>query len=677
MNESSMHQLEWPVMKEMLIEMAVSPAGKAIAATLSPSTDIRRIEAMQTEADEAMKLLATGASVPLTSAEGMDNFFALLGKGVIYTAADLTQLAVWLSAVGQMKRYMASKEAIAPTISAYADTLTDCPELRGELERCLRYGQVTDQASPELAKIRRGLAAAEDAIKRRLEQSLGKYKAYLQDPIVSKRNGHYVVPVRKEHRKHVQGTVWDQSSSGQTLFIEPADIAGLQAEWEMWKADEGREESIVLARLSELAEEHSVELQLNVEAMASFDFLFARAKLGRTYDGRKATMTAEAELKLVEARHPLLGSKAVPLNAEIGRSYRQLIITGPNTGGKTVALKTLGLLPLMAQAGLPVPASEASRFGVLRHVMADVGDGQSLEQSLSTFSAHIAAVKDMLNRADDCSLLLLDELAAGTDPGEGIALSLAILEELLSRGSLVVATTHFNEIKSFARDTEGCQNARMAFNPDTLQPEYRLEIGEAGDSYAFAIARKYGMPEKVVRRAEERQRWRSRQGGSGFGTEDAAHGDEVPGGDQVPALSPYLDATDWRRKKDSMKAALPNKPGSNGAAQTGETEGTEAAAARPLQVGDCVWIYPLKRTGIVYKTSNERGDVVVQVQKQKLTFNRKRLALRIPREQLYPGEDYDLDIVFESVDNRKKRKLMSRKYTKDTVIVTPPEEQYD
>ncbi len=665
MNEMSMHQLEWHEMKNRLIEMTVSPAGRALAAKLSPTVDIRRIEAMQLEAEEAMKLLRAGASIPLATFEGMDNFFALLGKGVIYTAADLTQLGTWLSSVGQMKRYMASKQAIAPTISSYADNLTDCPLLRSELERCLRYGQIMDAASPELAKIRRGLAAAEDAVRRKLEQSIGKYKTYLQDPIVSKRNGHYVIPVRKEHRKHVQGTVWDESSSGQTLFVEPADVAGLQAEWELWKADEGREESIVLARLSELAEQHGSELQMNVEAMASFDFLFARGKLGITYDGCRAVMTSEPVLKLVQARHPLLGSKAVPLDVEIGSAYRQLVITGPNTGGKTAALKTLGLLALMAQAGLPVPAEESSRFGVLRHVLADVGDGQSLQQSLSTFSAHIAAVKDMLQLADERSLLLLDELAAGTDPGEGIALSLAILEELLSRGSLVVATTHFNEIKSFARDTAGCQNARMAFDPESLQPMYRLEIGEAGDSYAFAIARKYGMPDNIVRRAEERRRARARQGGHGpDGTIEAA-----AGGKQGLTASPA--EAEWQIRMTKAKEKE-QKRAKRAAEQT-----EAAAAARPLQVGDCVWVYPLKRTGIVYKPSNERGDVIVQVQEKKLTFNRKRLALRIPREELYPGEDYDLDIVFESVENRKKRNLMNRKYAPDTVIVTPPEEQYD
>ncbi len=663
MNDMSMHQLEWHVMKNKLIEMAVSPAGRALAAKLSPSVDIRRIEAMQLEAEEAMKLLRAGASIPLATFEGMDNFFALLGKGVIYTVADLTQLGTWLSSVGQMKRYMASKQAIAPTISGYADNLTECPALRSELERCLRHGQITDAASPQLAKIRRGLAAAEEAVKRKLEQSIGKYKTYLQDPIVSKRNGHYVIPIRKEHRKHVQGTVWDESASGQTLFVEPADVAGLQAEWELWKADEGREESIVLARLSELAEQHGSELQMNVEAMASFDFLFARGKLGVTYDGHRAVMTREPVLKLVQARHPLLGSKAVPLDVEIGSAYRQLVITGPNTGGKTAALKTLGLLALMAQAGLPVPADPASRFGVLRHVLADVGDGQSLQQSLSTFSAHIAAVKEMLQQADERSLLLLDELAAGTDPGEGIALSLAILEELLERGSLVVATTHFNEIKSFARDTAGCQNARMAFDPESLQPLYRLEIGEAGDSYAFAIARKYGMPDNIVRRAEDRQRARVRQADHGQDAACAADGKHRLGAGPAEA---EWQARLTKAKEKELKRAK------RAAAQT-----EAAAASRPLQTGDCVWVYPLKRTGIVYKPSNERGDVIVQVQGKKLTFNRKRLALRIPREELYPGEDYDLDIVFESVENRKKRKLMNRKYAPDTVIVTPPEEQYD
>lgn len=661
MNEMTLNKLEYDKIKEMLLELTVSAAGRALAAKLAPSADRARVQAMLVETDEAARLLRTGASVPLSSAEGLDALFGLIGKSALYTAADLTQLAGWLSAVGQMRKYMAAKRQIAPTIGAYAEALDECTALRAELERCIRYGRLTDQASPELAKIRRQLANAEEAVRRRLEQSLGKYKAYLQEQLVSKRNGHYVIPVRKEYRKLVAGTVWDQSASGQTLYIELAEVAGLQAEWELWSAEEQREETAVLAALSELVDEHAEALTLNREAMASFDYIMARGKLALRYDGRLVELSAEPAVRLINARHPLLGADAVPLNAAIGSGTRQLMITGPNTGGKTVALKTIGLLVLMVQSGLLIPAAEGSACSVFRYVMADVGDGQSIAQSLSTFSAHLAAVRELLRHADGRSLVLLDELAAGTDPGEGSALAIALLEELHARESLVVATTHFNEIKTFAARTPGCRNARMAFDPGTLAPTYRLEEGEAGDSYALAIARKHGIPESIIRRAEERLQLRQ-QSDRPRVTDD--------GGE---AIAPYRSG--WRAP---AKAGLKREEERRQrAAGSGAEEGAPSGIRQPLRKGDCVWIHPLGRTGIVYKGANERGEVIVQTENRKLTFNAKRLTLHIPREQLYPGDDYDLDIVFESAANRKKRKLMNRKYSPETIIVTPPEEQYD
>jgi len=826
MNERALQALEYPRIKEMLAERTVSESGRKLAEKHGPSGDARRVRALLTETEEALKLLDSGASVPLSAMEGIEPFFVLLGKGVIFSESDLSHLASWLSAVAQMKRYMATKKATAPTISGYAESLYDCPELRAELERCLRYGKLTDHASPELAKIRRQLAVQEENVRRRLEQAGSKYKSYLQESIVSKRNGHYVLAVR-ECRKSVPGTVWDESASGQTLFVEPSDVAALQAEWELWKADEGREETRILAVLSEQAEEAAPSLQLNLEAMATFDFIFARGKLAQAVGGRPVALADEPLIRLRDARHPLLGRDAVPLNVEIGGDFRQLMITGPNTGGKTVALKTLGLSALMVQSGLLVPAGEESRFGVFTHIFADVGDGQSISQSLSTFSAHISAVTEMLKEADERSLLLLDELAAGTDPGEGIALSLAILEDLLAKGSLVAATTHFNEIKRFAARTPGCRNARMAFDAETLQPLYRLEMNEAGDSNALAIARKYGLPERVVKRAEERLAARTAAGGrsggdvgdgggsgggsgngdggrrsgdgigggrsgnsdgsgsgngdggrrsgdgigggrsdsgnsdsSGSGNGDGGRrsGDGIGGGrsgngngdgdgvgvgddcggsgygggngndtgggrgsggcgengnsngegggrdggkesngfdaaqegggsqtglesadPEEEKLTPYIGAGGKYAagnlgRGGAEGSGRPRRAGASSLSlKEGELGHDEAKPKRPLQVGDAVWIHPLKRTGIVFRTANERGEVVVQVQKQKLTFNRKRLSLHIPREELYPGDDYDLDIVFESVANRKARKLMSRKHAEGVAIVKPPE----
>ncbi|MFC0332635.1 DNA mismatch repair protein MutS [Paenibacillus sepulcri] len=650
MNETSMNKLEFNKMKDKLIHYTVSDSGRELAQRHIPSTNPAQVRSWLRETGEAAGLLAAGASVPLSAMEGMVPFMALLGKGKIYSELELGQLALWLTAVSQMKRYMDAKRDAAPTISGYADSMHDCPELRKELERCIRHGLLTDQASPGLADIRRHLEAAEERTRRKLDHSLGKYKNALQEQIVSKRNGHYVIAVKRDLRKQVPGTVWDESASGQTLFVEPVDVADLQAEWQMWKSAEERERTVILSGLSELAEQETDRLRWNVEAMASLDFIFARAKLSRSYEGVAPTLTDRPSVKLTDARHPLLGTDCIPLNVEIGRDFRQIIITGPNTGGKTVTLKTIGLLTLMVQAGLMIPAGKGCEFGVFAHIMADVGDGQSIEQSLSTFSAHMESLREMLMTANGRTLILLDELAAGTNPDEGIALSIAVLEEFLAKHSLVAATTHFNEIKRFAARTQGCTNARMAFDANTLKPLYKLEIGEAGDSYAFAIARRYGLPERVVSRAEERA--------AAYRTGMVQHSESA---DVEIKEEAKTEETNFFPVIEPKKSA------------TNEINAGEDAK-QPFAVGDCVWISPLKRTGIVYKPADERGDVVVQVQKNKLTFNHKRLSLYISGNQLYPGSEYDMDIVFDSKGNRKTRKTMSRKYVPGLKIVTPPDE---
>lgn len=660
MNEQTLQRLEFDKLIEMTAQYAVSPAGRALAAQMRPSVNAKQVSAWLTETSEAAGLLAGGASIPLSAMEGIDPIMALLGKGKIYSEQELEQLAVWLTSIAQMKKYMRAKRKLAPVIASYAESMQECPDLREELARCIRFGALTDEASPDLAYIRRHMAAAEDKIGRRMEHALGKYRTFLQETVISKRRNRFVLAVKREHRKAVPGTVLDESASGQTLFVEPVDVADLQEELQQWKLAEERERTAVLARLSQLAERREPELQINMQAMASFDFITARAKVSRSYEGQAAKLSDRAVIRLKGARHPLLGAGCVPFDAELGLNWKQLVITGPNTGGKTITLKTIGLLALMTQSGLLIPAEPGSELGVFEHVVADVGDGQSLEQSLSTFSSHISVLKEMLACAGPRSLLLLDELAAGTDPSEGIALSISLLETLLERGALTAATTHFNEIKQFASRTPGCQNGKMAFDPDTLRPLYRLEIGEAGDSHAFAIACRFGLPESVMQRAEELLRRK--------------HGSEAP-------ISGIV-ADD--KGDDGMQAGLtPSSKGSKGpdnpASRTPEGDSgpgagqAEAPVRRSFQKGDSVWIYPLKRAGIVYVPEDELGNVTVQVKGEKLVFNRKRLKPYIPRHKLYPGEDYDLDIVFESKEHRKLRHAMKRKHVEGAQIVMPPD----
>lgn len=648
-NDSAKRMLELDKMLSMAAEYTVSPAGRRLAERHEPSTDERQVRAWLEETEEAARLLGAGASIPLSAMEGIDEIVALLGKGRVYVPSELYQLNLWLTSIAQMRRYMDSKRQAAPRIASYADSMNDCPELRQELNRCLRGSALADEASPELGRIRRQLYALEGKIEKRLEQTMVKYKSALQESIISKRRGHYVIAVKRDLRKQVPGTVWDESSSGQTLFVEPADIAALQQEWDSWKADEESECYAIQARLSAMAETRTSELEWNVEAMAAFDFITARGKMSRSYNGVRPIMSSQPIVKLVQARHPLITvERCVPLDAEIGAEWQQLIITGPNTGGKTVALKTFGLHVLLHQCGFLIPADAGSELGIFHKVMADLGDGQSLEQSLSTFSSHMMNVASMVREANNRSLLLLDELAAGTDPGEGIALSVAVLEHLMEMNARVVATTHFNEIKRFASHTPGCMNASMTFDPETLRPLHRLVIGEAGESRAFAVARRFGLMERIVARAESLV--------SQSGQPQHLH---------MPTVS---------QEALSKSAMPPSKKQRVSQEESNRKRNAETQPREQHRAGDCVWIHPLKRTGIVYREADERGNVIVQVEERKLSFNQKRLARYIDRSKLYPGQDYDMDIVFESKENRKKRHTMNRKYVQDVSIVTRPEE---
>ena len=633
----TMTQLDYDQLLELLVAETVSPRGAALARALRPVAQYARVRSLLIETEEARQLIASGASVPLSAMTGVDSLLALLGKGAIYGRQELEQLAAWLQAVRQMQRYMADKAERAPYLGGYAERMEACAQLRETLETSIRHGEITDEASPELGRIRRHLRAAEEQVRRRIDQALMKHRDSLQELVVSQRGGHYVLAVKRTARKQVKGAVLDESASGQTLFIEPQEVVAAHGEWASWQSEEAQEESRILAQLSSLVETHHRELALNAETMAQYDFIFARAKLAVRQQGCLPRLTDAPILRLRGARHPLLGEGAVPLSLRLDDTVRQLIITGPNTGGKTIALKTVGLLSMMIQSGLLVPVDPQSELGVFDLVFADVGDGQSLSQSLSTFSAHISAVAAMLARASGRTLALLDELAAGTEPAEGIALSIGILEELAERGTRVVATTHFNEIKTYAASTPGCRNARMAFDPQTLQPLYRLEMGAAGESHALAIAARYGLPDRVLRRAEARLQ----------ATRSGALSDTTP----LSASEPTVD--EW----PDDKRATSNTTSSNG----------RSPSQPPLRQGDSVWVHPLGCIGIVYKGPDPRGEVIVQVQGRKLAYNQKRLTLQIPAAELYP-EDYDLSIVFDAKETRKLRKQMSRKYIEGASI---------
>ncbi|MFF0825443.1 DNA mismatch repair protein MutS [Brevibacillus sp. NPDC003359] len=672
MNEKALQRLEYDKIKEKVMEYALSYAGKKHVEQMMPMDSVKVVRSKLDETAEAKNILQNGASVPIPALEGMEKILSLLGTGYVLSVSDFTNLYLFLTSCSQLTKYMATKAQLAPRVSTYAATMYDAPKLKNEIEQCIRHGQVVDSASKELLKVRKRIVVFEERLKRQLDSIMNKYRSIMQENVISTRNGRYVIPIKKEHRKQVAGSVLDESASGQTVYMEPTEISSVQFELTALKAEEEREVMKVLMQLSAFAEEYMHELAVNVETVGMYDFLFAKAKYALAIGGANVELNDKGIIDVKEARHPLLGPKMVPLHLKIGREYKSLIITGPNTGGKTLTLKTIGLLTMMVQSGLLVPVQEGSRFSIFRNIAVDIGDGQSIEQALSTFSAHIHNVLEILQITDASTLVLIDEMATGTDPGEGVALSIAILEELHRRGATVIVNTHFNEIKNFASATAGFQNARMEFDEETLQPLYRLRIGEAGQSYAFLIALKLGIPFEMIQRSREITR-------NGFAatTSTTERLDQYQDDGQEEYEAPNYVETGIIEEPEEVEVTVEvEEEKHEPLPQEGSEKATDTQATpkrdKPFAVGDCVFISYLGRTGIVFTAEDSKGIVGVMIQNQKYKINKKRLVLHIEGKELYPA-DYDMDIVFETKENRKKRKMMSRKHVEGLSIETKRE----
>ncbi|NTU29385.1 DNA mismatch repair protein MutS [Brevibacillus sp. HB1.1] len=670
MNEKALQRLEYDKIKEKVMDYALSYAGKKHVEQMMPMDSVKVVRSRLDETAEAKNILQNGASVPIPALEGMEKILSLLGTGYVFGVNDFTNLYLFLTSCSQLTKYMATKAQLAPRVSSYAASMYDATKLKNEIEQCIRHGQVVDSASKDLLKVRKRIVVFEERLKRQLDSIMNKYRSIMQENVISTRNGRYVIPIKKEHRKQVAGSVLDESASGQTVYMEPTEISTVQFELTALKAEEEREVTKVLMQLSAFAEEYTYELTVNVETVGMYDFLFAKAKYALAIGGANVELNEKGIIDVKEARHPLLGPKMVPLHMRIGREYKSLIITGPNTGGKTLTLKTIGLLTMMVQSGLLVPVQEGSRFAIFRNIAVDIGDGQSIEQALSTFSAHIHNVLEILQITDASTLVLIDEMATGTDPGEGVALSIAILEELHRRGATVIVNTHFNEIKNFASATAGFQNARMEFDEETLQPLYRLRIGEAGQSYAFLIALKLGIPSEMIQRSREITR-------NGFTTTTTTTErlEQYQDREQEEYEALHYVETRIIEKPEEVEVEVEEERREQLSQEISEKAAdtpVKPERDKPFAVGDCVFISYLGRTGIVFAAEDSKGIVGVMIQNQKYKINKKRLVLHIEGKELYPA-DYDMDIVFETKENRKKRKMMSRKHVEGLSIETKRE----
>lgn len=508
MNTKVLTTLEYNKIIDLLTEKADSEPGKKLCRELVPSTDLSAIRTAQRETKDALARLFRIGSTSFGSNRDLGFSIRSLEIGSSLSMSELLKLASFLDNVNRIKTYGKKEREDLPndSLDAYFEGLTPMTQLANEINRCiLSEEEMADDASPRLKSIRRSKLSTNEKIHSQLTSMVnGAYRTFLQDAVITMRDNRYCIPVKAEYKSQVSGMVHDQSSTGSTFFIEPAAVVNLNNQLKELDLQEQEEIEVILGDLSSQAAVHTSELAADQKIMTTLDFIFAKAKLAMEQNATEPIFNTEHYIQIRKGRHPLLDKKkAVPIDVRLGKDFDLLVITGPNTGGKTVSLKTVGLFTLMGQAGLHIPALDRSELSIFSEVYADIGDEQSIEQSLSTFSSHMTRVVHILQHADADSLCLFDELGAGTDPTEGAALAIAILNYLHDRGIRTMATTHYSELKIYALSTNFVENACCEFDVETLRPTYRLLIGIPGKSNAFAISSKLGLSDEIINAAKE------------------------------------------------------------------------------------------------------------------------------------------------------------------------------
>ncbi len=510
MNDKVLKTLEYHKITEQLAEYAFSDEAKARCRTLQPRTDLTEIELLQRQTKDALSRIFQSGTLSFSGVRNIRDSLARLEIGAPLSAVELLRICSLLEAAKRAKAFSRLEKEVeaSDSLTGHFARIEPLTPLLEEIRRCiLSEEEIADDASRTLRSIRNSMRSMNHKIRSQMNSMINNaaIRSYLQDTVITMRDGRYCLPVKAEAKSQVPGMIHDQSSTGSTLFIEPAAVVNLNNEYKELLLKEQEEIEAILADLSSRAGGHSAQLAVNYDTLAELDFIFAKASLAQSCRGVAPLFNTDGRIHIKKGRHPLLDpQKAVPIDVRLGEDFQLLIVTGPNTGGKTVSLKTAGLLTLMGQAGLHIPASERSELGVFDEVFADIGDEQSIEQSLSTFSSHMKNIIRILGQANSRSLVLFDELCAGTDPAEGAALAISILSKLKSRGAKVMATTHYSELKIFALSSPGVENACCEFNVDTLTPTYRLLIGIPGKSNAFAISQKLGLAPDIIEDAKGR-----------------------------------------------------------------------------------------------------------------------------------------------------------------------------
>ncbi|MBO5097928.1 MAG: endonuclease MutS2 [Agathobacter sp.] len=510
MNQKVLKTLEYYKIIEQLEAYASCEDTKKRIRELQPSTDLEEINHLQETTKDALSRLYKSSNLSFSGLHNIRGSLKRLNIGGSLNMVELLQISSLLEVAKRAKSYDRSdrNDDKKDSLSELFEQIEPCSPLHEEIKRCIiSEDEVADDASPELFKIRKSIRGMSDRIHAQLTSLMNNTttRGYLQDAIVTMRDGRYCLPVKAENKSNMPGMVHDQSSSGSTLFIEPMAVVNLNNELKELYIKEKDEINVILARLSDMVLSYEAGLEVDFVVLSELDFIFAKANLAKSYNGVAPIFNEHGYINIRKGRHPLLDAKkVVPIDVYLGKDFKQLIVTGPNTGGKTVSLKTVGLLTLMGQAGLHIPAGDRSELAIFEEVFADIGDEQSIEQSLSTFSSHMVNIVNILEKADDRSLVLFDELCAGTDPTEGAALAISILSKLHLYGAITMATTHYSELKVYALTTDGIENACCEFDVETLSPTYRLLIGIPGKSNAFAISSKLGLDDSVIEDARGR-----------------------------------------------------------------------------------------------------------------------------------------------------------------------------
>lgn len=630
--------LEYDKIINMLVDFAVSDQAKEKLAKLVPYLREDEAKRKMDETTQGRRIFDYLGNPPLTTMQQMSDILMLCEQEGILLPEQLTIVMQFLISCKRLKRYLERGNDLGLALTSYSYSIEPLEELYEELNKSIYNNRVDDSASTELRDIRRKIDVTENAIKQKLDTLLRSKKEYFSDSYVSTRNGHNVLPVKKEYKHQIAGSVIDMSATGSTYFIEPTVVTKLQEEINSLRVMEENEIRKILYILTSFVTDSKATLATNMEIMESLDIIFAKAKLSAHLDANEVIISSQPTIKIINGRHPLINrEECVPLNFTMEEGTTGVVITGPNTGGKTVSLKTVGLLSTMAQSGLHIPASKESQIAMHNTILCDIGDGQSITQNLSTFSAHIKNVIHILQTATVESLVLLDELGSGTDPAEGMGIAIAILEELRNIPCRFIATTHYPEVKEYVSKSSDLINARMAFDPVSLKPLYQLIIGEAGESCALYIAKQLGLPAHMLNIAYQHA----------YKTTDLF--EESPQNNEN-SESKKKSQTNTKPKliKSSQKH---DKPYLN-----------------KYSIGDSVIVYPQKILGIVYEVANAKGEVGVQIRGKKQLINYKRVKIKTPASELYP-EGYDFSILFDSVELRKTRHQTNRKYKNNTTVI--------